>query len=99
MEQKLIAHIVPMISLFADEHQYILVFRSNPAQTVKNGYHTYHRTIADCFEEILSYSTKMNLADGRDKTMEEIASIVEDTVENIRELFKPFEELTLSKKG
>ncbi len=99
MDHKLIAHITPTISIFADDRQYILMVRSNPTQAIKNGYHTYHRTIGDCFEEILSHTTILNLADGKDKTMKEIAVVMEKTVKEIREIFRPFEDLTISKKG
>lgn len=99
MDQKLIAHITPTISLFADTRQYILVIRANPTQAIKNGYHTYHPTIGACFEEILDHMIRLNLASGRDKTMEKVATIVEKTVQEIRKIFKPFEDLTISKKG
>ncbi len=99
MDQKLIAHITPTISLLADDRQYILVIKSNSAQNIKNGYHTYHRTIGDCFEEILSHKIKLNLADEKNKTMKDIAIIVENTAQEIRKLFKPFEELVISKEG
>ena len=99
MDHKLIAHITPTISIFADDCQYILVVRSNPNQSIKNGYHTYHRNIRDCFEEILSHMARFNLADGKNKSMKEITNIIESTVQEIIKIFKPFEDLTISKKG
>lgn len=99
MDQTLIAQITPLIYLFADKYQYILIIKANKTQVLNNGYHTYHQTIASCFEEILSYTTKSNLANGENKMMKEIASIVENTVQEIRILFKPFEDLVLSKNA
>ena len=99
MDQKLIAHITPTISVFADRYQYVLVIRGNPAQAIRNGNHSYHQTIGACFEEILDHSVRSNLADGKDKNMKEIASIVEKTAKEIREIFRPFESLTISPKG
>lgn len=99
MDHKLIAHITPTISLLADDRQYILVIRANPTQAIKNGYHTYHQTIGACFEEILSHVTRSNLSNDRDKSMKEIAETMEKTVQEIRRIFKPFEDLTISKKG
>jgi len=93
MDQKLIAHLTSTISLLADDRQYILVIKSNPTQSIKNGYHTYHRAIGDCFEEILSHMIRLNIADGN------IAIIVENTAQKIRKLFKSFEDLVIDKKG
>lgn len=97
MKQTLIAHIIPTISIYADEYQYILTIKANPTQSLANAKHSYHQTLASCFEEILSYMTKLNLADGKDKTMKEIATNIENTVHEIRTLFRPFEDLILSK--
>ncbi|HBA45664.1 hypothetical protein A2W67_01110 [Candidatus Nomurabacteria bacterium RIFCSPLOWO2_02_40_28] len=99
MDQKLIAHLTSTISLLADDRQYILVIKSNPTQSIKNGYHTYHRAIGDCFEEILSHMIRLNIADGKDKEMKDIAIIVENTAQKIRKLFKSFEDLVIDKKG
>lgn len=96
---KLIAHITPTISLFADIRQYILIIRENPRQEIRNGYHTYHSTIGAVFEEILTYTTKLNLADGKNKTIEDIASIMEEIIKDTRILFRSFEELTIARKG
>lgn len=97
MEQKLIVNISPTVSLFADELQYIVVFKANPTQLIRNGHHTYHRTLGDAFEDILSYQVKLNLADDRDKSMKEIANIIESTIQEIKALFKPFEEIFTAK--
>lgn len=94
MDQKLIAHITPTISLFADRYQYILVVKASSSQAIKNGHHTYHQTIEACFEELLSHVTRSNLGDDRNKTMQEIAGVIKRTVEEIRRIFKPFEDLT-----
>lgn len=99
MPHKLIAHLTPVISLFADDRQYILVIRDNPAQAINNGAHSYYQTIGLCFEEILSHMTKSNLADGKDKTLKDMAAIMEKTIQEVRTLFKPFEELPPPKKG
>lgn len=96
MTYKLIAHITSTISMYADEYQYILIIKSNPDQALNNGKHSYHQTISYCFEEILSYLTKSNLADGKDKTVEEMAINMENTIKEIRTILKPFEDLTLS---
>ncbi len=99
MKYLLIAHITPTISIYADEYQYILAVKASTTQILSNAKHSYHQTIASCFEEILSYKTKLNLADGKDKTMREIANNVENTVQEIRTLFRPFEDLVLSKNA
>lgn len=98
-KHKLIAHITDTISLFADIRQYILVVRETPTQEMRNGYHTYHSTIGSAFEEILTYTTKLNLADGKDKSIKEMASIMEEIVKETRILFKAFEELAIARKG
>lgn len=99
MKHTLIAHITPTISVYADEYQYILAIKASTTQTLSNAKHSYHQTIAACFEEILSHTTKLNLADGKDKTMREIAENVENTVQEIRTLFRPFEDLVLPKNA
>lgn len=99
MDQTLITQITPLIYLFADRYQYIIIIKSNTTQNLKNADHSYHKTIASCFEEILSQATKLNLADGKDKTMKEVVNIVENTVQEIRTLFRPFEDLVLSKNA
>lgn len=99
MDQKLIAHVTPTISLLADAYQYILIIRSSPTQLMRNGHHTYHPTIGASFEEILSHLTKSNLANGENKTMIEVATIVENTIQEVRRLFKAFEELAIVKKN
>ena len=97
-DQKLISHITPTISLLADNRQFVVVIKENPGQVINNGFHTYHQTIGGAFEEILSHMTRSQLADGRDKTMEEVAAVVKRTIDEVRSLFKPFEELTITKK-
>lgn len=99
MKQTLIAHITPTISIYADEYQYILTIKANPTQSLANAKHSYHQTLASCFEEILSYTTKLNLADGKNKTMKEIAINIENTIQEIRTLFRPFEDLVPSKNA
>ena len=99
MKYTLIAHITSTISIYADEYQYILIIKISPTQILSNAKHSYHQTIASCFEEILSHMTKLNLSDGKDKTMKEIATNVENTVQEIRRLFRPFEDLILPKNA
>ncbi len=96
MEQKLIAQITPTIILLADPRQYVLVIKASPTQAIRNGYHTYHTNIGSCFEKIMTHTTRSNLATGEDKTLKEIASIVKSTTQDIRELFKSFEDLIIS---
>ncbi|MDO8600551.1 MAG: hypothetical protein Q7R73_02945 [bacterium] len=92
MNQKLIAHITPTISLFADDRQYVLVIRENKKQTIVRGYHTYFLTIGECFEEVVTHMTRKNLADGKDKTLKEMVSIIENTSKEVRTLFRAIED-------
>lgn len=99
MKYTLIAHITSTISIYADEYQYILTIKAVATQSLVNAKHSYHQTIASCFEEILSHTTKLNLTNGENKTMKEIAINIENTVQEIRTLFRPFEDLVLSKNA
>ena len=86
----LVTHLTPVISIFVDELQFVLIIRQSPTQRMKNGYHTYHRTLGRVFEEVLNHLTRFNLADGKNKSIEEIKKIMEDTIKESKELFKSF---------
>ncbi|MSR88002.1 MAG: hypothetical protein EXS69_02485 [Candidatus Zambryskibacteria bacterium] len=93
MEHKLIANLTPVASLWADGLNYILVIRSHPAQLIKNGRPSYHSTLEACFQYYFEYQLRFNLADGKDKTIEQILEIIKTTRMEIKQIISPFEEI------
>jgi hypothetical protein len=94
MTYRLVSHLAPGISIFADEWNYILLTKENGIGAKKNGHRQYFGTIADCFQAIWDFKVKTALADNQDKTLEDILKILKATREEMRELMKPFESPT-----
>lgn len=91
---KLICKINKRISIWADQHQYIVRIQKNPKQKVKHSENRYFPTLEMCFEEIFECLCKTKLADGRDKGIEDIAKIIIQTKREIMEIMQPLEGLS-----
>lgn len=93
MEYKLVTNLLPTVHLFADDRQYVLVIRRSEKQSMRNGYHSYFQTLSEVFEELFNYKVRDSMADGSDKTIEEMIVIIKNTKITILEIMKPFEQL------
>ncbi len=93
MNQKLISHLTPTAALFADDLNYILIIRSNPTQAIRNGKKYYLRSLEDVFSELLEYKLRYSLADGQNKTAEQMLEIIQLTRREIKEIIRPFEDI------
>lgn len=99
MEQELIANISPTVHLYADKRNYVLIIRDNTKQLMRNGYHTYFSSLSEVFEEIFDYSVKINLANGLDKSMNEMIEIINQTRKQVLDIISPYEGLKQVIKG
>ena len=89
---QLIAHLTPLVSIYADDLNYILIIRKDTEQAIKNGKHTYHSSLSDVFDELLSLKILKNLANNQNKTLVEMIEIINNTRKEIKSLIQPFEE-------
>lgn len=87
---KLITKINDKVSIWANEKQYAV--KVQKGENSKPDY-WYLSGLDACFLEVFDYLTKTKLADGKNKTMKEIAQIIVDTREKILKIMAPFKEL------
>ena len=99
MTMKLICKINERISIWADEHQYVVRIQTNPNQKIKHADSSYFSTLEACFDEIFDHLCRSRLADGQDKDLKEIAKIILMTKKEIMEIMRPFTELKTDLKG
>ncbi len=96
---KLISQISELISIWADDNQYVVRIKSTPKQNIKHAANSYFPTLEACFEEIFEHLCRSRLADGRDKSFREIAQIIVMTKQEIQTIMQPFVELGDKIKG
>lgn len=89
----LICKIGKGISIWADQHQYIVRLQKNSKQKVKHLENWYLPSLEMCFSEIFEYLCRIKLADGRDKRLEDVAEIIIQTKKEIMEIMQPLEGL------
>jgi hypothetical protein len=90
---KLVTKINEKISIFADESQFIVKVRSKPNQRFDKQETWYFPTLDMCFQEIFDHLCKKRLANGRNKSLKEIAEIILKTREEILKIMEPFAKL------
>lgn len=93
MKYKNILKLNSLISIYADEYQYILIIKENDKQLDNNAKRTYHQSLSGCFEEILFQTIKNNLSNKEIKTISELADELKSSSAYIRNLLTPFESL------
>ena len=96
MTMKLICKISERISIWADEHQYVVRTQTSPKQRIKHADSSYFSSLESCFEEVFEYLCRARLADGRDKEIKEIAEVIIATKKEITNIMRPFTELDLN---
>ena len=87
---KLITKINEEITIFADEHQYIVKVKTRPNQRVDKQVTWYFPTLDMCFQEIFDYLCKKRLADNENKTLNEVRNTILETKREILEIMEPF---------
>jgi L-lactate utilization protein LutB len=85
MKQKLVAKINNKITILADKNQYIVKITEGSKPT-----YCFFPTLDACFQEIFDYLCKKNVADGKNKDIQDIAKIIWETKEQILEIMNPF---------
>jgi hypothetical protein len=90
---KLVAKINERISIYADENQFVVKVRSKPNQRLDKQESWYFPTLDMCFQEIFDYLCRKRLADGRNKSLKEVAEIILKTREEILKIMEPFVKL------
>lgn len=90
---KLICKVNQKISIWADEHQYVVRTQTSSKQKMKHADSSYFSSLESCFEEVFEYLCRTRLADGRDKKIKEIAEIIIATKKDIIKIMRPFTEL------
>jgi len=93
MENKLIANLFPTVHLFGDERNYILVIRKDTKQRISNGYHMYFSSLSSVFKELFEHQVRNNLANGLNKTVDEMLEVINSTRKQILALLDPLEQL------
>ncbi len=93
MEYKLISHLTPTVSMFADNHQYILIVKNNSSQPLKRGHHMYFISLTGCLQEFVNRQIRSALANGADKTVSDMVRIIQKTRHEVLNLLKPFENI------
>lgn len=90
---KLICKINNRVSIWADEHQYVVRTQTSPKQKMKHADSSYFPSLESCFAEVFDWLCRTRLADGRDKGMKEVAEIIITTKKEIENIMRPFVEL------
>lgn len=93
MTMKLICKLNERISIWADEHQYVVRTQTSSKQKIKHADSSYFSNLESCFEEVFDHLCRTRLADGRDKGIKEIAEIIIATKKEIANIMRPFTEL------
>jgi len=87
---KLICKINERISIWADEHQYVVRAQTSSKQKMKHASNSYFSSLDSCFEEAFENLCRARLADGRDKKIEEVAEIIVAVKKEITDTMRPF---------
>jgi hypothetical protein len=95
---KIICEVVPNISIWADEHQYIVRVKKNSGQKDKHAECWYYSSLDYCFQEVFDYLCRERLVEGGSKTLEVVAGIVKDIAKEIKAILKPFVDLGYENK-
>jgi hypothetical protein len=90
MMMKLICQINELISVWADDSQYVVRVKTTPKQSIKHASNSYFSSLEMCFEEIFEHLCRSRLADGKDKGFKEIAEIIVMTKREIQTIMQPF---------
>ena len=85
---KLITKINELISIWSDQKQYVVKIGKGSKPD-----YWYFPTLDSCFVEIFDYQCKTKLANGKNKTLRDIAEIILNTRKEILEIIAPFQEL------
>ena len=93
MMMKLICRINELVSIWADENQYVVRIQTRPKQSIKHASNSYFPSLEMCFVETFEYLCRNRLADGRDKDLKEVAQIIVMTKQEIKNIMQPFVEL------
>lgn len=93
MKMKLICKLNERISIWADEHQYVVRTQTSPKQKVKHADSSYFSSLESCFEEVFECLCRTRLADGKDKEIKQVAEIITATKKEIANIMRPFTEL------
>ena len=99
MTMKIICKISEKISIWADEHQYVVRTQTSSKQKMKHADSSYFSSLEYCFEEVFEYLCRAHLADGRSKEIKEVAEIIIATKKEIIKIMRPFSELGTSTNG
>lgn len=98
-QMKLICHINDLISIWADDNQYVVRIKTTPKQNIKHANNSYFPNLAMCFDEIFEHLCRSRLADDSNKDFREIAKIIIVTKQEIQTIMQPFVELRDKIKG
>lgn len=99
MEYKLIGNLSPIIHLYADERNYVLIIRKSAKQEMRNGHHMYFLSLSRLFAELFEHQVRANLANDLDKSADEMIEIINSTRKQILDLIEPYERLREDIKG
>lgn len=87
---KMICKISELITLWADENQYVVRVQKNASQKMKHAESWYFSSLAQCFEEVFDYLHRHNLTRGEHKSIREVAEIILATKKEILDIMAPF---------
>lgn len=90
---KIICDVVPNISIWADEHQYIVRVKKSSSQKDKHAECWYYPSLDYCFQGVFDYLCREKLSEGGSKSLEAVASIVKDISKEVKDILKPFVDL------
>jgi len=93
MTTKLVTKINDQIAILGDDNQYIVKIHKG-----KRSGNWYYPTLDMCFQEIFDHLCKIRLADGKDKKMEEVAKVIQNTRKEILGIMKPFVDIKVDIK-
>lgn len=96
---KSICNISDLISIWADDRQYIVRRQTNKKQNSKHADSAYFPTLEACFQEVFEILCRERLADGKKKTLKEVVEIIRATRQEIREIMQPFVNLGYAIEG
>lgn len=87
---RIICDVASNISIWSDEHQYIVRVKRNSGQKDKHAECRYFPSLDYCFQEVFDYLCKQRLTDGGSKTLTEMSEIIRNTKKEIKNILEPF---------
>ena len=87
---KIICEVLPGISIWADEHQYVVRVKKSDRQKDKHAECWYFPSLEYCFQEIFDHLCRERLVVGQAKTLPEVAEVVKAVRTEIRSILEPF---------